>query len=99
MVLAPDHVAFADFLKPRWGEVARYKPRASALMSHNSVMRIRRFFYLSSTSYTIRRARIAGRIRNQRSKNLDKTGILGALDVVDGSSLQLRTCYCTLGKE
>jgi hypothetical protein len=46
VVVAPDHVAFGDFLKPRRDEVARYQLRASALINHNSVMRIRRFLYL-----------------------------------------------------
>ena len=46
MVLARDHVAFGDFLKPRWVEVARYQLRVSALMSQKSAMRIKRFLYL-----------------------------------------------------
>jgi hypothetical protein len=46
MVLAHDHVAFDDFLRARWDEVARYQLKASALMSHKSVMRIWRFLYL-----------------------------------------------------
>ena len=40
MVLAHDHMAFGDFLRSRWGEVARYQLRASARMGHISVMRI-----------------------------------------------------------
>ena len=43
MVLAQLHMAFGDFLKLGWDEVARYQLGASALMSHKSVMRIRRF--------------------------------------------------------
>jgi hypothetical protein len=46
MVLAHDHVAFGDFIKPRWDEVARYQLRASARIRQKSVIRIRRFFYL-----------------------------------------------------
>ncbi len=43
MVLTHNHVALGYCLKPRWDEVARYQLRASALMSYESVMRIRRF--------------------------------------------------------
>jgi hypothetical protein len=46
MVHAHDHVACGNFPKPGWDEAARYKRRVSALMSHTSVMRIRRFLYL-----------------------------------------------------
>jgi len=46
MVLARDQVAFGDFLKPGWDKVARYQLRASALMSQQPEMRIRRFLYL-----------------------------------------------------
>ena len=41
MVLAHDHVPFGDLLKPRSDEVGRHQLRASARMSHTSVMRIR----------------------------------------------------------
>jgi hypothetical protein len=46
MVLTHNHVAFAYVLKPRWDEAARYQLRASALMSYESLMRIRKFLYL-----------------------------------------------------